>query len=300
MASGYLIPAELRARLGQFRLAARRGVGGQGFGTHHSRSRGAGMEFAQYRAYEPGDALRQIDWKLYARSDKFFVREAERDSPLTVWAVIDATASMAQGDGARTGWSRLDVARALAACVIELALRQGDRFGLLMVGGAGVQMVTAGGGPRHRDRCMLSLHALRAQGQWPEQLQLRQVWERIGAGEMAVVFSDGFDEAAVSLLCRLASARRDVSLVQILTCEERDFPFRDGLRFVDPETGDQLLAGPDARGDFLARFAAARDALRAQLAGCGVRHAECFLDQPLEAPLRRLFPARSGAGVEPS
>ena len=69
------------------------------------------MEFAQYRAYEPGDEPRQIDWKLYARSDKFFVREAERDSPLTAWVVLDATASMAQTDAARPGWSGINAVK---------------------------------------------------------------------------------------------------------------------------------------------------------------------------------------------
>ena len=95
------IPADVRARLKDLRLSSRRQSTAQGIGQHHSRSRGAGMEFAQYRAYEPGDEPRQIDWKLYARSDKFFVREAERDSPLTAWVLLDATASMAQTDGAR-------------------------------------------------------------------------------------------------------------------------------------------------------------------------------------------------------
>ncbi len=71
------IPPDVRSRLKSLRLLTRRAVGSHGLGLHHSHSRGAGLEFAQYRAYEPGDELRQIDWKLYARSDKFFVREAD-------------------------------------------------------------------------------------------------------------------------------------------------------------------------------------------------------------------------------
>lgn len=77
------IPADVRSRLKALRLL-RRAAGAQGIGQHASRSRGAGLEFAQYRAYEPGDELRQIDWKLYARSDRFFVRESERESPVTI------------------------------------------------------------------------------------------------------------------------------------------------------------------------------------------------------------------------
>ncbi len=85
------IPADVRSRLKALRLLPRRARGAHGIGQHASRSRGAGLEFAQYRAYEPGDELRQIDWKLYARSDRFFVREAERESPLAVWILIDAS-----------------------------------------------------------------------------------------------------------------------------------------------------------------------------------------------------------------
>ena len=95
-----LIPADVRRRLKSLRLVTRRAVGQHGIGLHQSHSRGAGLEFAQYRAYEPGDELRQIDWKLYARSDKFFVREAERESPVAVWILIDASASMGQADSA--------------------------------------------------------------------------------------------------------------------------------------------------------------------------------------------------------
>ena len=112
-----LIPADVRARLKNLRLRARHGAGGDGLGQHQSRSRGAGLEFAQYRAYEPGDEPRRIDWKLYARSDRFFVRESERDSPLTLWLVIDASASMAQADTARRDWRKLDAAKTIAACV---------------------------------------------------------------------------------------------------------------------------------------------------------------------------------------
>lgn len=282
------IPADVRARLRGLRLGGRRVAGADGFGQHHSRSRGAGLEFAQYRAYEPGDELRQVDWKLYARSDRFFVREAERDSPLTAWVLVDASASMGQA-GAKHG-PRLEIAKALAACVFELALRQGDRFGLAVVGGAGLQQVPAGAGPRQRDRCRLALHELAAAGHWPAEAALRPLWERIGPGHLVLVLSDLFDEAAAGLLEKLAAARREVVAIQLLTDEERDFPFRDGHRFVDPETGrEQTSDGAAAREAFLRRFAEARAALHARLAAAGVRRVEHVGDQPLDAPLRALF-----------
>lgn len=293
-----LIPPDVRSRLRGLRLWPQRASGNRGIGLHASRSRGAGLEFAQYRAYEPGDELRQIDWKLYARSDRFFVRESERESPLTVWLLLDATASMQQADQIRRDWTRLHAAKALAACIAELALQQGDAFGLIALNGNGVQLVPAGNGLRQRDRLHLQLHALQAHGRWPAQERLAPVWERIAGNDMVVMIGDGFDEAGIALAERLAKAGRDVIHLQLLTVEERDFPFRDGHRFRDPETGDELLGdGAAIRADYLARFNDAQRRLDARLQAAGIRHDTACLDEPIDAPLQRLFARRGGGGA---
>lgn len=290
MAPHDLIPADVRSRLRELRLVARRATGAQGIGWHASRSRGSGLEFAQYRAYEPGDEPRQIDWKLYARSDRFFVREAERESPIALWILIDLSASMDQADEARPGWSRLDAAKALAASLAELALRQGDRFACAGLSESGLRILAPAAGVRQRDQLLLALRALNAGGGFPEDAVLARLWERIGAGDLVVVLSDCFDGRVVALMERLAAARREVLSIQLLTGEERDFPFRDGRRFRDPESGEELLGdGPALRTNFLARFAAARARLAERLEASGIRHASHVLDEPLDAPLRRLF-----------
>jgi uncharacterized protein (DUF58 family) len=297
-----LIPRDVRARLRDLRLVSRKQSGGTGFGLHHSRSRGAGLEFSQYRSYQQGDDPRQIDWKLHGRSDRYFVREAERDSTLEVWALVDATASMGQADATRPGYSRLDAAKGIAACVIELALRQGDRFGLVTVRGDEVSVVPASTGPRQRSRCLLELLRSRADGAWPEAARLRGIGERIGPGALVLVLGDLFDEPCVELAEQLSAARREVLTVQILTTEERDFPFRGGHRFRDPETGRELQGdGALSRSGFLERFAAARSALTARLVRAGVRHVEYMLDEPLDAPLQKLFgpPAAYAAAEGP-
>jgi uncharacterized protein (DUF58 family) len=285
-----LIPPDVRARLRALRLTARGAAAAHGLGQHSSRSRGVGLEFAQYRAYEPGDEPRRVDWKLYARSDRFFVRESERDSPLNAWIVIDSTASMRQADGERT---KFDAARAIAACVIELALRQGDRFGLVGIAGHGLDLVPADGGPRHRDRCLQSLVRWAPEGRMPDEAHLRPIWERVAAGSLALVVTDGFDDALVALAERLAAARREVVFVQVLTAEERDFPFDGNHRFVDPETGDERrVDAAAARRDYLERFAAAQRVLTDRLAAAGIRYARHVLDEPVDAPLARLYGAR--------
>jgi uncharacterized protein (DUF58 family) len=285
-----LIPPDVRSRLKDLRLLARRTHAAQGIGLHASHSRGAGLEFSQYRAYEPGDELRQIDWKLYARSDRFFVREAERESPLTAWLLLDASASMAQIDQARPAFSRLDAAKCLAACIAELALRQGDRFGLIALREDALQLLPAGSGPRQRDRLWLALHAIVAQAAFPQGERLNPVWERIAAGDLVIVLSDGFDDGCIALAERLAAASREVIFIQILTAEERDFPFSGGHLFRDPETGQTIPGDGNAmRVEFLQQFNHALQTLDARLDAAGIVHARHVLDAPLDLPLRQLF-----------
>lgn len=293
-----LIPPDVRGRLRGLRLSARHAAGQNAIGAHRSRSRGAGLEFAQYRAYEPGDELRQVDWKLYARSDRFFVREAERDSPFALWIVIDASGSMAQGDAMRANWSRLDAASSLAACLAELALREGDRFGWIVLHDGSLRLAAPATGLRQRDRLLVDLHALTTGLRFPASAVLAPLWDRIGPHDLVVVLSDLFDEGCVALIERLAAARREVLAVQILTVEERDFPFDGSHRFCDPETGDEQRGdGAAMRDGFIARFGAARAALGARLTASGVRQTAYFLDEAIDAPLRRLFGRRAVASV---
>ena len=291
-----LIPPAVRNRLKSLRLIARNAVNLQGLGLHHSRSRGAGLEFAQYRAYERGDEPRAIDWKLYARSDRFFVRESERESPLAVWLLVDSSASMAQTDLETPGYPRLAAARSLAASIGELALQQGDRFGMVGLADTGLHLLPAGTGSRQRDRLALDLNALTATGNFPSLAQLTPLWDRIGAHDLVVILSDFFDPAVLDLAARLAGARREVLAIEILTTDERDFPFRGGYRFRDPETGEELLGdGTALRDEFLARFTAARTERHARLDHLGIRHAALYLDEQIDTPLRRLFGSQSAA-----
>ena len=290
------IPLDVRSRLKGLRLVARRAVGSHGLGLHQSHSRGAGLEFAQYRAYERGDELRQIDWKLYGRSDKFFVREAERESPVAVWVLTDASASMAQADLDRPEFTRLDAAKGLAQSVAELAMQQGDRFGWMALSDQGLKLLPPATGLRQRDRLLLDLNALRGEGGFARPDQLGPVWERIGARDMVVVLSDCFDPGVVELMEKLAAAGREVLVVEMLTVGEREFAFSGGYRFRDPETGEELLGdGPALRAEYLRRFGEARAALHARLAAVGIRRAEHVLGQPLDLPLRQLFGAHDAA-----
>lgn len=292
-ATGLDLPADLRARLAGIAFRTRAPAPDGPLGRQLSRSRGAGVEFSQYRGYSPGDPLRQVDWKLYARSDRYYVREAERDSPLTLLLVIDASASMAQADRARHDWSRLHAARRLAACAIEIALREGDAFGVLTLGGESAQWLPPTMGRGQRDEAFRLLAGTRAAGGWPQRKQVEALAGRVGHGALVLLLSDLFDDTALELLERLAGAGRDAAAVRILTVEERDFPFDGAFLLRDPESGvTRECDGARVRENFLARFGDARRAMAARLAAHGVALAEHVLDRPEDAALRALFGGR--------
>lgn len=290
------IPPDVRSRLKRLSLRTRNDVGTGGFGLHPSRNKGAGLEFAQYRAYEPGDELRRIDWKLFARSDKFFVREAEQESPVSVWILIDASASMGQADRSTPDWSRLDAAKLLALCTAELALMQGDRFGWIALQDTALGVAEPRGGRSQMDRMQIDFARLHPSGQFPDASTLAPLWERIGAQDLVLFLSDCFDEGGIALIERLAKAGREVLAVQLLTVEERDFPFDGGYRFLDQESGAALIGdGKGLRETYLSRFAAARAALDERLDAAGIRHAVYVLDEAIDGPLQAFF----GRGAEP-
>lgn len=287
--SPFDLPPDLRSRLRRLSLTPRAAAVLAGDGHHASRNRGGAMEFAQYRAYERGDDLRRIDWKLYSRSDKFFVRDAERESPVAIWVVLDASASMSQADVAKPGWTRFDAARRLTAAIIEVALQQADRFGLVVARAEGAIVIPPSSDGRHRDRIRLTLGPLKPEGipQWERDLKV--LGERIAPGDLAIFVSDGFDEACVTAAERLAMSGRDVSFIQLLTGDERDFPFDRSLRFRDPESEAELAGdGKSLRADFLAKFAEARATLRARLEARGVRFVEHFSDRDPDQPIQDL------------
>ena len=283
------LQASVRAGLRGLSLRPRRGRGVRGLGLHASRQQGEGLEFSQYRGYQPGDEPRRVDWKLYARAGKLFVRQSEREAPLTIWLLLDASASMAQADRATPQQRRWEAACQLAACITELAIAQGDNLGLAVVGPAGLQLLPATSALRQRDALALQLARTTPQGSWPQGKVLAPLLARIGRDDLLIAISDGFEDRLTSALERLSSSGRDTWLAQLLTAEERDFPFAAGHRFVDPETGSELPGhGPALRAGYLQRFAAAQDALHGRLHAAGVQVATGHTDAPATALLARL------------
>jgi uncharacterized protein (DUF58 family) len=220
-------------------LVIRHVLAGLGHGIHAGRERGAGVEFSEYRAYAPGDEWRRVDWKLLARADRYFVREAERDSHVAVWLVLDASASMLEPSREVEGVDKLAYARTLLGCVAAIAQRQGDAFGLVVLNGGRVAFTPAMRGPRQLQRVLLQLSRVQASGELPDADTLRASLHFAQSPSVIFAASDLLDwpSPLSQALVRLRGMRHDVRVLCLQTQAEVDASFSSNLAYRDPEQG---------------------------------------------------------------
>jgi len=291
------VTARTLALVRDLELAARAVTEGMLVGRHPSRRIGAGLEFSQFRSYQPGDDLRRVDWKLLARSDRLFVREAESETSVTVRLLVDATGSMAHEED---GVVKCDYARYLAAALALLADRQGDALGLYLVRDGAVRVVRPRRDPRQLARVLHALEQAEPSGAWPEWPLLERAFAPDGPGGITVVLSDLFDVSdadtggpLASALRHLATARHELACFQVLGSREHRLGYDGPVTLVDLETGRQVdLDAESARTLAPARLEAMLADLRATLAERGIALESCHLDEPFEAPLRRYLALR--------
>jgi uncharacterized protein (DUF58 family) len=251
-----LASAALAAHTGKLDLAIRHVLAGLGHGIHAGRERGAGVEFSEYRAYAPGDEWRRVDWKLMARADRYYVREAERDSHVAVWLVLDATASMLEPSRAIAGLDKLGYARLLLGCVGAIAQRQGDAFGLVICQGERAHFTPAMRGPRQLQRVLSQLERVDAAGTLPESDTLRTSLHFARAPSVVCVASDFLDwpSPLSEAMFRLRSMRHDVRALCLQTEAEIAAEFDAAQAWRDPEGGGkQFRFGRDKRAEYMRR-----------------------------------------------
>ncbi|CAH0310913.1 hypothetical protein SRABI118_04785 [Massilia sp. Bi118] len=251
-----LASAALAAHTGKLDLAIRHVLAGLGHGIHAGRERGAGVEFSEYRAYAPGDEWRRVDWKLMARADRYYVREAERDSHVAVWLVLDATASMLEPSRSVEGLDKLGMARLLLGCVGAIAQRQGDAFGLLVCQGERAHFTPAARGPRQLQRVLAQMDRVDAAGTLPAGEVLRASLHFARAPSVVCVASDFLDwpSPLSEAMMRLRGMRHDVRALCLQTEAEIAADFDGSTAWRDPE-GDRKLFrfGSEARAEYVRR-----------------------------------------------
>jgi len=296
----HLDPGQL-ARLGSLTIRARVIVEGALSGLHRAAVHGSSVEFAEHKEYSPGDELRHVDWKAYAKLDRYYVKQFEQESQLTVYLVLDASASMAFAGG---GIAKLDYAAMTLAALAYLVIQQQDKVGLIACGDPALEtLVPPRARTTHLHDLMAVLESLIARGGAGDEPPARAL-ARIGEltrrrRALVVLVSDLFDpdEETLRMLVQLRAQRHDVSVIHLLDPHERQFPY-DGLtQFEGLETAHKLLVNPAAiRRDYLERMEAFLAKARRTLTDAGVDYHLAQTDQPLEQTLLQLLVSRSRLG----
>ena len=287
-----LDPATLTA-IGDLEIAARMLVDGFMFGGHPSRMQGAGIEFSQYRNYQPGDDLRRVDWKLFARSDRYFVRESEAETSVTIRIVLDASDSMREEED---GVSKFACARLLAAALAMIAFRQGDAVGLTAVSQGGARAWRADRGRSHLNRLLLALSAIEPGGSWPDWHRLEGPLLAAPAREIVIAITD-LNERGNEIraaLEKLSALRHDVRVLHLVGRREMTFDYDPAVTFEELETGRTLdVATGAVRERYLASLSAALRNIDLELGEHRIGCHRIRTDQPLDEALREALSARS-------
>jgi uncharacterized protein (DUF58 family) len=293
-------PAQL-ARLGSLPIQARVIVEGALSGLHRAAVHGSSVEFAEHKEYSPGDELRHVDWKAYAKLDRYYVKQFEQESQLTVYLVLDASASMTFAGG---GIAKLAYGGMALAALAYLVIQQQDKVGLIVCGDKQLEtLVPPRARTTHLHDLMSVLESILARGGTGDEspaASLSRIAELTRRRRALIVLaSDLFDadDHTLPLLVQLRAQRHDVSVLHILAPHERHFPY-DGLtQFESLETAHKLLVNPAAiRHDYLERMEAFLARTRGTLKAAGIDYHLTETSQPLEETLLELLVARSRLG----
>jgi len=276
-------------------FVARSVVDGFVAGQHKSRHRGTSVDFAEHRPYSAGDDIRRIDWRLFARTDRYFVKQFEADSNASFLIALDISRSMRFGSA---GVTKLDYARSLAACLAYLANSQKDRVGLMMFDSEIREFIPPRGGRLEAILRALDTipEALGAAG--PLAPPLGRAAEASRRAGVVVLLSDLYEEpeTAVEAIRALQYRGSEVVVLHILDPAERTFPFEDVSTFEDLETGELVPADPDKiRSEYRALVERHIEALREKLGRDRVQHVLMETSTPLEIALRHFLRDRGGA-----
>ncbi len=286
----FVDPAVL-SRIGNLELVSRLVVDGFISGLHQAVFRGASVDFAEHRAYVPGDDVRRIDWKLFARTDRLYLKTFEAETNADVMFALDLSRSMDYSGG---GISKLDYARFVVGCLAHLAGRQRDRVGLAAFDGELVELRPPS--VRRRDELMRTLNRLTATGPGDICQGLEAVGRHLGRRGIVVVVSDFYapPEQLASALDGLRLRGQDVVAIHVMDPVERDLSLPGAVVLEDLETGRRMPLAADAAGDgYRVRLQAHCRALGEALGARRIDYARFVTDQPLDHLLHRYLSGRA-------
>jgi uncharacterized protein (DUF58 family) len=291
-------PTEL-AQLGGLEVIARGVVEGFIMGLHRSPHRGFSAEFAEHRAYQPGDDFRYIDWRMYARSDRFHVKQFEEETNLRAYILLDVSASMGWSSDPESLPSKLWYAKHLAAALALVLVRQGDTVGLATFHEHVINSVGPAGGRRQWYEILQRLAPLEAGGRTGAQSALKEVALRLQRKGLVILISDLLvdPETTRTALRFLQHRGHQVLVFHLLDPGERELPAASDARFFDPETGDELqISVPDIRVDYREAVQEALAEWERGLKPLGIEYVVLDTDRPMARALRAYLRKRERLG----
>ncbi|MFB6263532.1 MAG: DUF58 domain-containing protein [Bradymonadaceae bacterium] len=253
-------------------------------GLHASPHRGGSVEFAEYTEYTPGDELRHVDWKVYAKTDEFYIKEYEDETNLRAYFVIDSSGSM-NFASERAEVTKLRYVSFLAATFAYLLVRQGDAVGALNFADESDQFLPASSSRSHLEDFFWFLEEMEGEGETSYHSALQTLGERAPQRSMIFVFSDFLeaDEETLKLLRVLKAQRRDVAAFHVVDPAEVSLPY-EGLRIFEGLEGEgELLADPDdLRDDYVSRMREHMDFIERGCRDGDIAYQRFATTQPLE------------------
>lgn len=284
----FVDPAVL-ARVGNLELVAKSVVDGLINGTHRSPFFGASVDFAEHRGYVSGDDIRRVDWRVYARTDKYYIKEFEADSNANFSVLLDVSKSMSFG----AKMSKLDYAKTLAACLTYMANQQRDRVGLITFDEDLVDRVPPSA--KHLDVVLHTLDRATATKAGKLGPPLRKLAEHFGRRGIIVLISDFYAEPdeIFEALGPIRVRGNDLVLFHVLDPREIDFGFVEPSSFEDLESGDQIPIVPDKLAEqYRALVAAHIDTMAKRASEQQMDYMLLNTSMPLDFALFRFLSAR--------
>ena len=272
-------------KISRLSLRARLAVEGYYSGIHKSPYHGFNVEFAEYREYSPGDDPRYLDWRVLARTERFFIKQFEAETNLSCYILLDSSGSM---DFTTASETRLDYGAGLAAALSLLMLRQGDQAGLVVFDNAVRQFIPPRGNARHFGAIIEALERLTPGADTNISAVLHEIAERVRRRSLVVVISDFFDDVEELLhgLQHFRHRRHEVIVLHLLDDAEIDFPFDRVTLFEGIERGEEVVVDPRViGGSYRARFRQFVDRLRRGCTEKNIDYERMQLSEPFDKAL---------------
>lgn len=261
-------------------------------GLNRSASVGPGMEFSQYRGYEPGDDLRLLDWKMLARSGRYYIKQSEIESQVTIKFIVDASASMLHKE---KDLSKVDFVRVLVATLTYMAHMQGDAVGLFALNENDVVSIYPKADKKHYNRLLLELINLSNSGKWPETHIANKRIPNRGGKELIFFLTDMYEtgEEISKFIKGLKSARNEVVVLQVMGAAEMDFSYGSNVTFEDWETGARIKVDTQqAKTEYLNALEIRLKKIKEELLSNGIDHHVFRMDAPLGEALQLFLKQR--------